>query len=94
MRRPDRHRLRGAAPREEWTTFTYTPTGADSATSTLSAATTSVNLPDLEAGATYEAQVRALTGEEGAGPWSDTGEGTANRPPAATAQPLYCRQAG
>ena len=51
---------------------------------TLSATTTSINLPDLEAGATYEAQVRAITSEEGEGPWSDIGEGTANRAPSAT----------
>ena len=53
-------------------------------TGTLSATDTTFNLPGLDAGATYEAQVRAITGEEGEGPWSDTGEGTANRPPAAT----------
>ena len=39
---------------------------------------TTFNLANLEAGATYEAQVRAVTSDEGAGPWSDTGEGTAN----------------
>ena len=52
-------------------------------TGTLSAATTSLNLSDLEAGATYEAQVRAVTSEEGEGPWSDIAEGTANLPPTA-----------
>ncbi|MYE33176.1 MAG: hypothetical protein F4X80_11125, partial [Chloroflexi bacterium] len=47
----------------------------------MPATTTSITLPDLEAGATYEVQVRALTSEEGEGPWSDIGEGRANRPP-------------
>ena len=54
---------------------------------TLSATTTSLNLPDLDAGATYEAQVRAYSSANGVknyGDWSDTGEGTANRPPATT----------
>ena len=63
-----------------WTTYTYTDS-SDNETSTLSATTTSINLPDLEAGATYEVQVRAVTSEEEDGPWSDTGEGQANRPP-------------
>ena len=35
----------------------------------------------MTAGTTYEAQVRAVTTEEGEGPWSDIGEGTANRAP-------------
>ena len=51
---------------------------------TLGATATTFNLPNLEAGATYEAQVRAVTSEEGEGPWSDIGEGTANRPPTAS----------
>ena len=42
---------------------------------------TSLRLSNLEAGATYEVQVRAQTDDEGPGPWSDAGEGTANRPP-------------
>ncbi len=50
---------------------------------TLGATATTFNLSDLEAGATYEAQVRIVTGD-GDGSWSDTGEGTANRPPNAT----------
>ena len=50
-------------------------------TGTLSATATTFNLAGLEAGATYEAQVRAVSSEEGAGPWSDIGEGRANRPP-------------
>ena len=54
----------------EWTAYS----------GTLGATATTFNLAGLEAGATYEAQVRALS-DEGAGPWSDTGEGTANRPP-------------
>ena len=48
---------------------------------TLSNTDTTLNLPDLDAGATYEVQVRVVMGTEGEGPWSDTGEGTANRPP-------------
>ena len=45
-----------------------------------------VTLPDLTPGATYEVQVRARTDDtatngEDTGPWSDTGEGRANRPP-------------
>ncbi|MCY3939010.1 MAG: fibronectin type III domain-containing protein, partial [Chloroflexi bacterium] len=47
----------------------------------LSAQTTSLNLPDLQPGAIYEVQVRALTNIEGPGPWSDIGSGRANRPP-------------
>ena len=66
-----------------WTAYTYTDS-EDNIVSQLPATTTTFNLPNLEAGATYEAQVRAVTSEEGEGPWSDTGEGTANRPPTAT----------
>ena len=66
-----------------WTTHTYTDSN-NVATSTLPATTTSINLPDLEAGATYEFQVRALTALEGEGPWSDTGSGRANEPPVFT----------
>ncbi len=43
-----------------------------------------LRLSNLEAGAVYEVQVRAGTNEEGLGDWSDTGTGTANRPPTAT----------
>ena len=50
----------------------------------LPATTTSILLANMEAGATYEARVRAVTSEEGPGDWSDTGEGTANNPPTAT----------
>ena len=57
----------------EWTDYT----GA------LSAAATSLNLPNLETGATYEVQVRVIA-VEGDGPWSDIGEGTANTPPVAS----------
>ncbi len=57
----------------EWTAYT----------GSLSATATSLNLPDLEAGATYEVQVRVVA-DEGDGPWSDTGEGMANRPPVAS----------
>ena len=56
-----------------WTAFT----------GSLSATATSFNLPNLEAGATYEVQVRVVA-EEGDGPWSDVGEGVANRPPVAS----------
>ena len=51
---------------------------------TLGATATTFNLAGVEAGATYEAQVRAVTSQEGDGPWSDTAEGRANRAPAAT----------
>ena len=71
----------------EWTTYTYTNTNGD-ASSVLPPTATSINLPDLEPGVTYEAQVRALTSEEAEGPWSDTGEGTANTPPTATSAPF------
>ena len=50
---------------------------------TLGATATTFNLPNREAGATYEAQVLAVTGDTES-PWSATGEGTANRPPTAT----------
>ncbi len=66
-----------------WTAYTYTD-DEDNVTSELPATTTSLTLPDLDAGATYEVQVRARTSLEGEGPWSTTGEGTANRPPTAT----------
>ena len=81
----------GETPKE-WILYTYTYTDpedqTEKTTSELAATATSVNLPDLDAGATYEAQVRALTQLEGEGPWSDTGEGRANQPPAATAVSL------
>ena len=67
-----------------WTDYTVTDTN-NQQTTQLPATTTSINLPDLEAGATYEVQVRAVTSEEGEGPWSDAGEGRANRPPNLTA---------
>ena len=51
---------------------------------TLGASATTFNLAGLDAGATYEAQVRVVTSEDGDGAWSATGSGTANRPPAAT----------
>ena len=50
-------------------------------TGTLDAAATTLNLPNLEAGATYEVQVRAVTSQEAGGPWSDSGSARANRPP-------------
>ena len=69
-----------------WTAYTVTDAN-NVATSTLPATTTSINLADLAAGATYEAQVRAVTSEEGEGPWSSTGSGRANRPPRSTEAP-------
>ena len=63
-----------------WTDYTIDD-GNDGQTKTLPATTTSINLPDLTAGTTYEAQVRAVTSDEGEGPWSDIGDGMANRPP-------------
>ncbi|MDE2903093.1 MAG: fibronectin type III domain-containing protein [Chloroflexota bacterium] len=68
---------------EAWTAYTYTDAN-ENVTSQLPAATLSINLPDLDAGATYEFQVRALTALEGEGPWSDIGEGQANQPPTTT----------
>ncbi|MXY15554.1 MAG: hypothetical protein F4Y57_00705, partial [Acidobacteria bacterium] len=66
-----------------WTDYT-TSDGNSGTTSTLSATTTTVTLFNLGAGATYEVQVRGVSKEDGAGPWSDIGEGTANRPPTPT----------
>ena len=72
---------------EAWTTYTYTDAN-DVETTVLPASTLTVNLADLDAGATYEAQVRAVSSEEGVGAWSDTGSGQANRPPTASALSL------
>ena len=66
-----------------WTDYT-TSDGNGGTTTLLPTATTSVTLSNLEAGATYEVQVRGVSTEDGAGLWSDIGEGTANRAPAAT----------
>ena len=58
--------------------------GEDPAAWTLSGEvleSASARLSNLEAGATYQVQVRAGTNEEGLGPWSDSGEATANNPP-------------
>ena len=63
-----------------WTPYTYTDAN-ELVLVVLPASTLSVTVPDLEAGATYEFQVRATTAKEGHGPWSDIGEGRANRPP-------------
>ena len=61
-----RHRKSGGA----WTSYV----------GILGPSTTKFNLPGLEPGATYEAQVRAL--DDGvAGRWSATGSGRANSPP-------------
>ena len=67
-----------------------TPAAWTAYSGTLSATATTLNLANLEAGATYEVQVRAVTSDtnEGAGPWSDTGEGTANTPPTASSAPF------
>ena len=49
---------------------------------TLSDTDTTVNLPGLELGATYEVQVRATgSGEDEGGTWSETATGRANRAP-------------
>ena len=76
---------------EAWTAYTTTDANGV-ATSKLSASTLSLNLPDLEAGATYEFQVRALTALEGESPWSDIGAGQANLPPVLTSQALQDRE--
>ena len=67
-----------------WTTYSYKDAN-DNTTTQLSASTTSINLPSLEVGATYQAQVRALTSIGEPSPWSDTGSGAANTPPKLTA---------
>ena len=63
----DHHRLQRAVPQagrrrpdtpNAWTTYTYTDAN-ENVTSALAVSTTSLTLPDLEAGATYEVQVRA-----------------------------------
>ena len=66
-----------------WTDYTIDD-GNGGQTKTLPASTRTITLPDLDAGATYEVQVRAVTSEEAEGPWSDIGEGTANNPPTAS----------
>ena len=75
----------------EWTAYTVDD-GNGGETANLPATVRTVNLPDLTAGATYEAQVRALTDAttngEDVGPWSDTGEGRANTPPSASEAPF------
>ncbi|MCY4582024.1 MAG: fibronectin type III domain-containing protein, partial [Chloroflexi bacterium] len=63
-----------------------TPNNWTAYSGTLGASATTFNLPDLTAGATYEVQVRAVTSDEGEGPWSDIGEGTANTPPTSTTE--------
>ena len=55
-------------------------TGWTDYTGSLAAGTTSLNLSDLQLGATYLVQVRA-TSAVSPGPWSETGAGRANRPP-------------
>ena len=57
-------------------------------TGTLAATDTTVNLPGLELGATYEVQVRALgTGEDEVGGWSEIATRQANRAPRTIAGP-------
>ena len=46
-----------------------------------SGSTASVTIGTLDAGTSYEVQVRAVN-DEGPGPWSDTGTGSTNSPPA------------
>ena len=78
------YRKKGA---EDWTDLWYTftdPVTGHELTGNFPATFSSATVPDLEPGETYEARVQALTDEEGEGPWSATGEGTANTPPAAT----------
>ena len=54
-----------------WTLYKYDdPNNPGTKISLLSATATSLNLADLEAGATYEVQVRGVSSVEGAGPWS------------------------
>ena len=65
-----------------WTTHN-TGTEEDPQTK-LPADSTTVTLPDLDPGATYEAQVRAYGSDGNVGPWSATGTGTTNTPPVAT----------
>ncbi|MCY4571692.1 MAG: fibronectin type III domain-containing protein, partial [Gemmatimonadetes bacterium] len=48
---------------------------------TLGATATTFNVPDLKPGGRYEARVRAVTSEEGTGPWSDVASGQANNTP-------------
>ena len=69
-----------------WTDYKYLTDPEDSTTETdlLLPSINAVELMDLVAGATYEAQVRAVSSEEGKSDWTDTGSGTANRPPTAS----------
>ena len=87
--RTDHHRLQTRSTRKkvaegetpnQWTDYTVDD-GNGGQTTELLRDEHSVTVPDLAAGDTYEAQVRAITSEEAEGPWSDTGEGRANRPP-------------
>ena len=61
------YRSQGSA---EWTAYTGSFRESEAA----------FTLPDLQPGATYEVQVRALSAD-GPGDWSETGTGRANRPP-------------
>ena len=71
-----------------WTTYSRSPDPQYTIDYLLPRDAIGVPLKGLEAGAIYQAQVRALTGEKGEGPWSDIGEGRANRPPDKR-QPVY-----
>ena len=64
-----------------WTQYTYTNPKTGTEEMKLPVTARSVNLPGLTPGAVYEVVVRAMTTEEGGGPWSAIGEGRANRPP-------------
>ena len=88
-----RYRIKVAEGETEnkWTPHIYDD-GSDGGASVLPADTTTANLPDLDAGATYEVQVRALAGVKDEGEWSDIGEGTANRSPYLAGQALQNRQ--
>jgi len=77
---------------EAWTTYTYVDPVTNTATSQLAAASTSLTLPDLDAGAAYEIQIRAVSSGGERGPWSATGAGQANRPPTTTALALQDRE--
>ena len=54
----------------DWTTYTYATPWGD-LTSRVPGDTTSVNLPDVGPGATYEVQVRISASNNGASPWSE-----------------------
>ena len=74
------YRKKGATEwTDHWHTFTDPVTG-HLLSGNFPATITSITMPDLEAGVTYQVRVRALTEEEYGSPWSDPGEATANTP--------------